>query len=59
MTKLLFAVNLIALALWTFALAMTPDAEAVGFVVFLAITAFFTGALAFHPKYALNTEERS
>ena len=57
--KLLFVINLIALALWAFVLAVTPDSEALGYVVFLTFTAFFTGALAFHPKYALSTEERS
>jgi hypothetical protein len=58
MMKFVFAMSGIAAALWTFVLVMTPDGEALGFVVFLSLMTVLSGILAFHPKYRYRIEER-
>ena len=57
MMKLLFVINLIALALWAFVLSVSPDLEALGFVIFLSLTAVFTGVLAFFDLNLMGVKE--
>ena len=57
MKKLPFAVNLIALALWIFVLFVSPDLEALAFVISLSLTAVFTGVLAFFDLNLMDAKE--